>query len=287
MARVVLLVLLTLASVLLAGTTAVRAQPARDEVCVTSAVEGASGRVCARRDGFGVAWTAQLEDTVADGRPVSAEITLSVDAGRDPSARVETDADQLIVRDRGRLAPRTGTSIRSVAIETCVNVRFAPDRCQSESVSLNQPEPRATAVQLERLDELIFESPLDAFIEVWSAEEREGVDASFDWTSDGCSAGPFRELFDEDLQLACIRHDFAYRNYGQKGLAATDEVRARVDAQLASDIAALDQGGLASRFEGTLRQFGGPVFYGEDLGTLWGVPEFILRRIRTPELPSE
>lgn len=287
MSRAILLVLLTVVPGLLAGPAAVRAQALGDEVCVSSSVEGADGQVCARRSGFGIDWTARLEDTADDGRPVSAELTLGVDAGLNPSARIRTDADEPVVGERGRLAPRTGTSIRSLSLKTCVDVRFAPDPCRTESVALPQPEPVASPAQQERLDELIFDLPLDAFIEAWSAPEREGVDATFDWTSDGCSAGPFRELFDEDLQLACIRHDFAYRNLGQNGLAASDEVRARVDAQLAADIESLGQGGLASRFEGTLRQFGGPVFHGEDLGTLWGVPDVILRRIRTPELPDE
>lgn len=263
------------------------AQPSTEEVCATSGVEGAKGRICARRDGFGATWTVQLEDTADDGRPVKATISVGVEDARDPSVEIRNDDGVSVVSEAGRLAPNLGTAIRSVTIETCVDIRFLPDRCDRATVELPQAQPAASAEQLERLDELMFGLPLEAFIEVRNGERREGVDSTFDWTSDGCSAGPFRDLFDEGLQQACIRHDFAYRNLGQMGLAATDEVRQRVDAQLAADIAAVDQGRLASGFEDALRRFGGPVFYGEDLATLWGVPEFVVRRIRTPELPTD
>ncbi len=282
-----LLATLTLVVVLPVVPATASAQAAAEEACTTANVEGARGQVCARRDGFGVEWTAQLEDTADDGRPVQATISLGVDDARDPSVGIVNDSDGSVVSEAGRLAPNLGTAVRSVTIETCVDIPFLPDRCDRATVELPQAEPTGSPEQLARLEELVFELPIEAFIEVRDAEGREGVDATFDWTSDGCSAGPFRDLFDEGLQQACIRHDFAYRNLGQMGLAATDEVRRRVDAQLAADIESVDQGRLASGFEDALRRFGGPVFYGEDLATLWGVPDFVVRRIRTPELPTE
>ena len=287
MPRTVPIVLLALAVSVSAVPAAVQAQPAGEEVCATSAVEGASGQVCARRDGFGVAWTAQLADTVDDGRRVSARIRLAVDDARDPSVEIQNGTDESVVSEDGRFAPNLGSALRSVTIETCVDIRLRPDRCATESIELPQLEPSASAEQLERLDELVFGLPIVDFVEVWAKEEREGVDATFDWTSDGCSAGPFRDLFDERLQLACIRHDFAYRNLGQMGLAPTDEVRRRVDARLAADIEALEQGLVTGGFETTLQRFGGPVFHGEDLATLWGVPDFIVTRLGTPELRDE
>jgi hypothetical protein len=287
MPRTSLLVPLVVALGLSLMSSAAATQPPGEEACVTSEVEGASGRLCARRDGFGAAWTAELTDTADDDRRVKARVGLDVEAGRDATAELEGDTDGAVVRESGRLGARIGSSLRSVSIETCVDVRFGRDRCDIASVALPQLPGGATPAQRERLDELIFELPVADFIEVWSAGEREGVDATFDWSSDGCSAGPFRELFDERMQQACIRHDFAYRNLGQMGLVPTDEVRRRVDAQLAADIAALEQGLVTGGFETTLQRFGGPVYYGEDLATLWGVPDFIVTRLGTPELRDE
>ena len=287
MLRTVPLVWACLATGLALGPASVVAQPSAEEVCTTSTVDGGSAQVCARRDGFGAEWTAQVADTAGDGRSVSTRLTLDVADARDPSVEIEAGPGGSVRRERGRLAPRVGTAIRSLTLQTCVDIRFAPDRCEVDTLELPEPPPGASDEQLDRLGELVFELPLDAFIETWSRADREGVDASFDWTSDGCSAGPLRDLFDESLQQACIRHDFAYRNLGQMGFAATDDVRARVDAQLAADIEAVDQGRLASGFQDALQRFGGPVFYGEELGPLWGVPDFIVRRIATPELADE
>jgi hypothetical protein len=287
MSRTALLALAGLVVGLPIWPSAALAQPVGEEVCTTTVVDGGRADVCARRDGFGVEWTAQVADTADDGRAVDTRIILDVADAGDPSTEIRTGADGSVRSERGRFSPRLGTSIRSLTVQTCVDIRFAPDRCVVETIELPQPEPGATAGQLERLEELVFELPLDAFIDTWAAAERDGVDATFDWSSDGCSAGPFRDLFDERLQLACIRHDFAYRNLGQMGLAATDPVRAAVDAQLAADIEAVDQGRLAAGFQDALQRFGGPVFYGEDLGPLWGVPNFIVRRVATPELPDE
>lgn len=287
MLRTVSLALACLAIGLTTGSGTALARPSGAEVCETTTVEGAEAQVCARRDGFGVEWTAQVADTAAGGRPVRTRITLDVSDARDPSVEIETGPDPSERSDAGRLSPRLGRAIRSLMIETCVDIRFAPDRCETASVVLPPPESTASPEQLARLEELIFELPVDAFIEVRDAPTRSEVDATFDWTSDGCSAGPFRDLFDEGLQQACIRHDFAYRNLGQMGLAPTDDVRARVDAQLASDIETADPGRLGAGFEDALQRLGGPVFFGEDLGPLWGVPDFIVRRIATPELSAD
>ena len=260
------------------------AQVLGEEACLVAEVEGASGRLCARREGFGATWTVELTDSADDGRPVKARVGLDVEDARDVWVDVMGGADRMVVLERGRLSPRVGSSLRSVSIEICVDLRFARDRCDSASVPLPQLPLAATAAQQARLGELVFDMSVEDFIEVWASEERGGVDATFDWTSDGCSAGPFRELFDERLQLACIRHDFAYRNLGQMGLAPTDRVRRQVDAQLAADIEVLGGGVVTGGFEGTLRRFGGPVFHGDDLAQLWGVPDFVVTRLGTPEL---
>lgn len=38
----------------------------------------------------------------------------------------------------------------------------------------------------------------------------------FDWATDGCTGGP-DQPFGYDFRLACYRHDFGYRNYGEAG----------------------------------------------------------------------
>ena len=92
-----------------------------------------------------------------------------------------------------------------------------------------------------------------------------------------------RGLFDDALGSACLRHDFAYRNYGQLALDPTDEIRSRVDDQLAADATTMGQGRLASGLRDALRRFAAPVFHGDDLATLWGVPGFLAERLRTEQ----
>ena len=250
-----------------------------DEVCVTSAVDGAAGTVCARRDRFGALWTTELTDTADDGRRVEARISLDVAEAPDESGTVENDQGEgLTVRSSGRFSPRAGAALGDVSLETCVIVRFGPDRCRTESATLPQLSAQGTPSQRQRLEELAFEMPLGEFVAERARAGHSGIDASFDWSSDGCSAGPFRELLEERLKDACLRHDFAYRNFGQLSLDPTDDVRRRVDEQLAADVTDLGQGSLAGGLRDTLRRFGGPVFFGDDLAALWDVPDFIVSR---------
>jgi hypothetical protein len=257
-----------------------------NEVCVTSEVAGASGRVCARRDGFGAAWEVELEDTHHDDGSVEATISLDVAEAPDETAMVSNDEDGSTVLASGHFRPRVGTGLGDIEIETCVAVRFAPHRCRTESAALPQLSPSATPAQRARLESLVFELPLEAFTEEWAKGERAGVDNEFDWSSNGCSAGSFRELFDDRLQPASVRHDSAYRNFGHLGLETTDEVRRRVDEQLTTDISALGQEGLASGFGETLQRFGGPAFHDGDLAALWGVPDFIVTRLGSDDLSA-
>ena len=138
MPRTSLLVPLVIALGLSITSTAAATEAPGEEVCVTSAVEGARGRLCAQRDGFGAVWTAELTDTDDDGRRVKARVGLDVEAGRDPSAELESDIDGAVVRESGRLSARIGSSLRSVSLETCVDVRFGRDRCEVASVTLPQ-----------------------------------------------------------------------------------------------------------------------------------------------------
>ena len=269
--------------VLPAAATAGAADPG-EAVCVQAGVDGASGEACARRSGFGADWTVELSDTGDDGRPVKATVSLEVVEATDQSASVEnSDGVGSTTRASGMFRPRVGAALGDVSIETCVDIRFRPDRCASASAMLPQLDAQGTPEQLARLEELVFELPLERFLEVRASRERAGVDAGFDWSSDGCSAGPFRERFDDRLGAACLRHDFAYRNYGQLSLDPTDEVRGRVDEQLAVDATAVGQGRLASGLRDSLRRFGAPVFHGGDLATLWGVPAFIAEGLRTEQ----
>ena len=250
-----------------------------DEVCVTTAVEGAAGEVCARRDRFGALWTVELTDTADDGRPVAARISLDVVEAPDETATVENDGGAgPTVGSDGRFSPRVGSALGDVSLEICVNVRFGPDRCRTESATLPQLTAQGNPSQLRRLEELVFEMPLEEFVAERARAGHSGIDASFDWSSDGCSAGPFRELLEDRLEEACLRHDFAYRNFGQLFLDPTDDVRGRVDERLAADVTGLGQGSLAGGVQDTLRRFGAPVFYGDDLAALWDVPDFIVSR---------
>ena len=250
-----------------------------DEVCMAAEVDGAAGELCARRDGFEAIWSLELADTSDDDNGVKATASLRVGDAPDETATVRIDADAARALVNGRFSPRFGTGLERVALEVCVDVRFGRDDCQVALAPLPQLPAQATAEQRERLEALAFELPLEAFMAEWGQVGRGGVDATFDWTSDGCSAGLLRGAIDERLEPACIRHDFAYRNFGQGALDPTDEVRLRADDQLAADIEAVGQERLASGFRETLQRFGGPVFHDGDLAALWGVPDFISDRL--------
>jgi hypothetical protein len=248
-----------------------------EEVCVSAEVDGAVGEVCARRDRFGALWATELTDTADDGRHVVAKVSLDVVEAPDETATVENrDGVGVTVGSSGRFSPRVGAALEDISVQTCVVVRFGRDRCQTASAALPQLATQASSSQRRRLEELVFEMPLGEFVAERAMVEHSGLDASFDWSSDGCSAGPFRELFDERLEAACIRHDFAYRNFGQLFLDPTDDVRRRVDEQLAADAADLGQGRLAGGLRDTLRRFGAPVFFGDDLEDLWDVPDLVV-----------
>ncbi len=246
------------------------------EVCTSAAVRGGEGEVCARRDRFGADWTLRLVDTEDDDRRVRARISLAVGDAQDEGAALENDRGAgTTVSSTGSFAPLVGSSIGIFSITTCVVIRFFPDRCQTSSAALPQLRSRATPAQSARLEQLVFEEPLDRFMAIWEQPERDAIDAGFDWTTNGCSAGPFAELFDDLLRDACIRHDFAYRNYGNLFYTPTDAMRLRVDEQLAADAIALGQGALAPGLRDTLKRFGAPAFFGSDLAAEWSVPGFL------------
>ena len=48
-----------------------------EEVCLAAEVDGAEGRVCARRVRFGASWDLELTDTLDDDRSVKASIALT------------------------------------------------------------------------------------------------------------------------------------------------------------------------------------------------------------------
>lgn len=251
------------------------------EVCVSAEVTGAVGRVCARRYRFGATWVLELTDTGADDRQIRATIGLEVAQARDPSAALENDRGAgTTATINGSFDPRVGSALGDISIETCVVVRFGRDRCRTSSAALPQLASRATPAQAARLHRLAFEEPLDSFIAIWEQAWRSGVDASFDWRSDGCSAGPLAELLDERLEAACVRHDFAYRNLGQLLYGPTDPVRTRADEQLAADATTMGQAALAPGLLATLQRFAAPVFYGSDLATVWSAPDSLAPRSR-------
>lgn len=95
---------------------------------------------------------------------------------------------------------------------------------------------------LSRLETLVFRTSLETFMSV--SRSRSGNDASFDWTTDRCSAplvGDTGRSF--DFTAACTRHDFAYRNYKKVDAASaphsrvwTSSMRHRVDLVFRQDM---------------------------------------------------
>lgn len=74
---------------------------------------------------------------------------------------------------------------------------------------LSNPDPRQDSTRLEKL---IFSTSLSEFVALSALHDTK--DDWFDWTSDYCSApliGNTGRSF--DFTSACLRHDFAYRNY--------------------------------------------------------------------------
>ncbi len=253
-------------------------------VCVSARVTGALGKACARRDRFGARWTLQATDTQADDRTVKATIRLEVFDARDETATLEHD---LGVGDtastNGSFSPRIGSALGDISITTCVVERFRPDRCETTSATLPQLAGRASPAQSARLESLVFDEPLESFMAIWEQEEHRGIDADFDWDSNGCSAGRLAGLFDERLGPACIRHDFAYRNYGHLLYVPTDSMHRRVNEQLAADAIALGYADLAPGLRQTLQRFGAPAFFGRDMATAWSVPTFLVPFLSTDE----
>jgi len=268
------------------GATRIATDPAAylgPDVCVSSEVRGAVGEVCARRRAFGAEWVLQVSSNEFEG-PVEATINLEVADGRDPSASLRNDAGAGTRSDRsGTFSPRSGRAIGDIAITTCIDVSFGPDDCETNSATLPQLVSRASAAQAARLEQLVFDEPLEAFMAIREAEPREGVDADFDWRSDGCSAGPLAPVVNARLRAACVRHDFGYRNYGQLLFGPTDSMRRRVDEQLEIDAIALGQAGLGAAMREAVQRFAAPVFHGDDLQTAWLVPSFLAEWLRTDD----
>lgn len=255
------------------------------EVCLSAEAPGGESTVCAHRDRFGVEWDLSVIDTEDDGRDVSASIALDVTGARDPVASLDNDLGAGASAQRsGSFHPRFGSAIGALDLTVCVDIRFFPDRCHTSSAAIPQLASRATPEQAARLEELVFEYPLDAFVATWAEGDRSGVDTDFDWQSDGCSAGPVAPAFEGFLDHACLRHDFAYRNLGQSFLGPTDSMRLRVDEQLATDARALGREDLAEGLTWSLQRFAAPVFYGDELAEVWGVPAFLASWLRTPPI---
>lgn len=97
----------------------------------------------------------------------------------------------------------------------------------------------------------------------------------FEWSSDGCSVPAAVQdkikvtaFFASVYQGPCTRHDFGYRNFGNrygKSLNATEAQRASVDARLLSDCVAKGGGTVGKTASWTfalaVRKFGGPAFF--------------------------
>lgn len=92
-------------------------------------------------------------------------------------------------------------------------------------------DPSADAVLV---SQLVFGTDLDAFVKGRGAARR--LHPHLDWTTDGCSApvvGSSGRSF--NFRSACVRHDFAYRNFARLGLLDAP-MRARVDEVFRLDL---------------------------------------------------
>lgn len=105
--------------------------------------------------------------------------------------------------------------------------------------------PSASAMsneQTTRLETLVFQTSLSGFRHF--ASRSSGIDASFDWSTDLCSAplvGNTGRSF--DFTAPCQRHDFAYRNFkradresDQRGRWWNSRMRHRIDLQFLRDM---------------------------------------------------
>jgi hypothetical protein len=264
------------------ASSGVPAAQVGDEICLSARIPEGGATVCAERDRFAVDWELTVTDTEDDGRDVAASIALDVTDARDPRASLRNGLGVgTSTHSRGSFRPRFGSAIGNLDLSICVDIRFLPDRCHTESTPIPQLASQASPEQAARLEELVFDLPLAAFIETWADGDRNGVDKDFDWTSDGCSAGPVAPVFGEFLEPACLRHDFAYRNYGQLGYDPSDEIRRRVDEQLAADAETLGRGDISGGLTWALQRFAAPVFFGEELADVWGVPTYLASWLRT------
>ena len=253
-----------------------------DVACISAEIPEGTATVCANRDRFGVDWELSVIDTLDDGRGTHASIALDVVDASDPTAALRNDlGPDTTTRSSGSFRPRFGSAIGNIDLAVCVDIRFLPDRCHTVTESVPQIASKASSEHAARLDELVFEMPLHTFVETSRSGDRTGVDQDFDWSSDGCSGGPVAPVFAEILDQACLRHDFAYRNFGQLGYHASDDIRRRVDEQLAVDAETLGQGNLASGLAWGLQRFAAPVFFGDELQDVWGVPRFLASWLRT------
>ena len=96
--------------------------------------------------------------------------------------------------------------------------------------------------RLARLESLVFGTTLPSF--QLAGVRRAGVDASFDWSTDLCSAplvGSTGRSF--DFTGPCTRHDFAYRNFKRadaehpaRGTLWNSRVRQRIDSLFLRDM---------------------------------------------------
>jgi hypothetical protein len=78
--------------------------------------------------------------------------------------------------------------------------------------------------------------PLSQFL-----ADRKRAPAPFDWSSDGCSTprvGALSATYNKLFLNACLRHDFGYRNFGERKLRLdpTESRRQKLDSQLRTDM---------------------------------------------------
>ncbi len=138
---------------------------------------------------------------------------------------------------------RTSQGIRfRAAIIVAVATASLAAPAGTVSASIPQRSALASASRLIRLETLVFRTSLDEFMAV--SRRRSGEDASFDWSTDHCSAplvGSTGRSF--DFSSACARHDFAYRNYkradtagAQRGQLWNSGTRHKIDLRFQQDM---------------------------------------------------
>ncbi|MBK7820516.1 MAG: hypothetical protein IPJ61_05435 [Tessaracoccus sp.] len=276
-------VLLLSLILMLGGFAAVPAHAASAPVNLTISAAWAKASLKVVRTGWTVEVTGTLTDTRADGDCVYVEAVLEVDDWWDPDKRTPD-----FCKGKGKsrsvklsLKPDWGSKLSRLRVRACAADSFK-DSCLEKIIKV--PAERAAKPDLKVRVDKQMDTSLAKFMKTQKAEyakQKEGKPTRYglDWENDGCS-GPAKKVaarWAKVFKNACIRHDFAYRNYGGQKLrtAPTDAIRKKADDKLLSDARKRCNSSYATgsrtwsechayakAFHQAVRKEGGKAFYG-------------------------